>query len=720
MKLFSKGIPFHINLLSIFLLVVSALCGSVTWYNYNANASSATTAAQVLLQQVNQKIVERFQRAFDPVFSLTDIVTTIRSIKELPTLARPHPSQEFLIQILSHNPQVFAVYMGYDTGDFVEVFNLEPAPDFRQKLKAPEGTHYGVMTIANDDPELPRKRWVFLDKNGFSLGVHPLEKTDYDPRLRPWFINAKETSEAKASDLYVFGTSKKPGVTVSQAFLGDDDVDGVFGVDMTVGHFAGFLQQQQFSESSQLFFFNGKGELTAHPDPAKSMRIAIDEKTGDPVLVLARVSDLHDRILNELFYRYQYGFWENGMIFEVNGEKHIGQITPVPDRYAKDTMIAITVPLKEFLGPISENGMRSLIFAVIALALAMPIILIISVRISRTLRLLVAETGRIRQFQLTGEVNVRSSVSEIKMLTQSIAAMKTALNTFGQYVPKALVRQLIESGKAVGLGGDRRQLTLMFTDVSGFTSMSEIMTAEDLTHKISEYLKHLTIAILDNGGTIDKYIGDSIMAFWNAPALLENHPTHACRAALGCAVASRELNDHWKQLGEPVMFTRIGLHTGEAVVGNIGSTDRMDYTAMGATVNQASRIEALNTLYGSQILITDTVAKEIGPEFVIRMVDKVLPKGVKVPVVLYELLGLRDGPEAMRVPEERYRELELWTPVMGLYQNRQWTEVIEICQRLLEMVPGSTLATLYIRRCEQFKENPPPPEWDGTQVFLRK
>ncbi|MBF0261643.1 MAG: hypothetical protein HQL97_07430 [Magnetococcales bacterium] len=720
MNWFKKGIPFHINLLSIFLLVVGTLCGALTWYNYTANSATAITAAQALLEQVNQKIIERFQRAYDPIFSLTDIVTSIRPIKELPALDRLHPSQDYLRQILSHNPQVFAVYIGYDTGDFFYVVNLGPEEAFRKFLNAPEDTQYGVMTVMADDPDLPRKRWVFLDKNGFSLGVHPLEKTEYDPRIRPWYINALETQGAKASELYVYSTSNKPGVTISQRFQGDDEIDGVFGVDMTVSHFSHFLQQQQFSESSQLFFFNGKGELTAHPDASKSMRVATDEKSGDPLLVLGRVADLHDPIVNELFFRHQYGFWENGMVFEVNGTKHIGQITQVPEKYAKDTKIAITVPLSEFLGPISETGKRSLMFAAIALALAMPIILIISVRIGKALRQLVAETGRIRQFQLTGPVEVASAVSEIKMLTQSIGAMKSALNTFGQYVPKALVHQLIESGKGVGLGGDRRTLTLMFTDVSGFTSMSETMSAEELTHKISEYLKHLTIAIFDNNGTIDKYIGDSIMAFWNAPALLDNHATHACRAALGCALASRELNDHWQQIGQKVMFTRIGLHTGDAVVGNIGSTDRMDYTAMGATVNQAARIEALNTVYGSQILITDAVLKQIGPEFVTRMVDKVLPKGVKKPVELHELLGIHDGPEALRVPEARFQELELWAPVMKLYQNRQWGEVKAICQRLLTLVPESTLANLYIRRCEQFEANPPPPDWDGTQVFLRK
>ncbi|MBF0417956.1 MAG: hypothetical protein HQL86_06890 [Magnetococcales bacterium] len=715
-----KGIPFHINLLSIFVMVVGTLCGALTWFNYTANANSATTAAQVLLRQINQKIIERFQRAYDPIFSLTDIVTSIRPIKELPSLDRIHASQDYLRQILSHNPQVFAVYLGYDTGDFFYIVNLSQEADFRKTLKAPDDAYYGVMTIIGDDPDVPRKQWVFLDKSGFSLGVHPLEKTDFDPRSRPWYLNTQETQGSRASELYVYSSSKKPGVTISQRFQADDEVHGVFGVDMTVGHFASFLQQQKFSESSQLFFFNRKGELTAHPDPSKSMRVSMDEKTGNPTLVLGRVSDLHDPIINELFFRHQYGFWKNGMVFEVNGEKHIGQITQVPEKYAKDTMIAITVPLREFLGPIAETGMRSLIFAGISLALAIPVILIISVRIGRALRQLVAETGRIRNFHLTGPVEVDSAVSEIKMLTQSIGAMKSALNTFGQYVPKALVHQLIASGKGVGLGGDRRTLTLMFTDVSGFTSMSETMSAEALTHKISEYLKHLTIAIFENNGTIDKYIGDSIMAFWNAPARLDNHATHACRAALGCALASRELNEHWKATGQPVMFTRIGLHTGEAVVGNIGSTDRMDYTAMGATVNQASRIESLNTIYGTQILITDSVARAIGPEFVTCMVDKVLPKGVKVPVELHELLGLREGPEGLRVPDARYRELEIWAPVIPLYQSRRWSEVTEICQKLLEIVPNSPLANLYMRRCAQFEANPPPPEWDGTQVFLRK
>ncbi|MBF0125681.1 MAG: hypothetical protein HQM02_00570 [Magnetococcales bacterium] len=714
-----NGISFHASLVTIFLFIIGSLAGSVTWYNYQGNAATATASAQMLLQQINQKIIESYQRTYDPIFGLTEILSTVPALHDHPTLEHPHPGLDYLMQTVLQYPQIFSLYVGYDNGDFVQLINLARQGPFRQSLQAPATTHFGLMTILAGDGEQPRKQWVFLDRRGNMLTTTPLEATPFDPRQRPWFVKEKTDQELKVSNLYIYHSIKKPGITISRR-LGGELNNGVFGIDITLSHFSAFLQQQLFTPSNQIILFNRQGDLIVHPQESKTIQVARDETTGQATLKTAKVTDLHDPVLDELVARFQQGLWKNGTIFTVNGQDHISQITPVPERYGRETMIAVTVPLSEFLGPIAQTGIHSLLFSLCALLLALPIILFISMRIASSLQQLAAETSRIQQFHLTGPVAVHSFITEIRQLAQSIGAMKNALNIFGQYVPKVLVRQLIATGERIGLNSERREMTILFTDVANFTTLAETLPPEQLTAQVSLYLKELTGIIHAQGGTIDKYIGDAIMAFWNAPARMEQHTRQACLATLTCAVASNSLNQTWRANNQPTLFTRFGLHTGDTIVGNIGSTDRMDYTAMGATVNLASRIEGLNKVYGSQILVTEAVVQAIGPEFVTRPVDIAIPKGATRAVQLFELLGMEDGPEALRVSERLREELRLWLPIYGDYQERQWQKALQGCQALLAHTPNSPLAILYQQRCQFFIESPPSEDWNGAKVFKFK
>ncbi|MBF0271137.1 MAG: hypothetical protein HQL98_03540 [Magnetococcales bacterium] len=721
MRRFEKGLPFHVSLLTIFVIVLSTFSGLVTWYNYSENAATATTAARELLHEMNQKIVERFQGTYDPVIALAEILAVVPSMQVVPSLEQPHPALHLMLKILHQHPQIVSLHIVQDSGDFLELANLSAYPEFLRSLQAPGATAFGILTIQGASGESPaRQQWTFLNGDDQQIGAGPVEKSRFDPRTRPGFIPEQDPNPLKISRLYVGSVTNKPGITVSRRFQGRDG-QGVIGVNLTMSHISLFLREQNFRPSSQLILFDNDGDLIAHPDETKSVRVERDPVTGAQVPVIASVADLGDPVLDALMKnRQQDGQWQNSIIFEVRGQTYIGQITPVAARYAKGTWIAITVPLDEFLGPIAQTGMRSLLFGLFALLVTIPVVVFISVGITRALRQLAAETGLIRKFQLSGPVQIRSSVQEIRQLTESIGAMKVALNTFGQYVPKALVRQLIETGEAMGLEGERRALTLMFTDVADFTTMAEAMPPEQLTRKVSEYFKHLGMAIHEYGGTIDKYIGDSIMAFWNAPVRMEDHARMACLGALYALVANERLNRMWSGQGQPILYTRFGLHTGDAIIGNIGSEDRMDYTAMGDTVNMASRIEGLNKVYGTRILVSGAVVEQAGTGFVFRPVDRVIPKGASLPLTLFELMGLEEGPDEVRVGTEQRQELHRWLSIHDHYRQRRWQTALEGCESLLASMPGHHLATLYRQRCQEFLRTPPPADWNGAKAFSTK
>ncbi|MBF0192130.1 MAG: hypothetical protein HQL99_13470 [Magnetococcales bacterium] len=721
MRRFEKGLPFHVSLLTIFVTVLSTFSGLVTWYNYSENAATATTAARELLHEMNQKIVERFQGTYDPVIALTEILAAVPTLSVPPTFEQPHPALDLMFKILRQHPQIHSLHMVHDNGDFLELANLKEYPDFLRSLQAPEATAFGMLILQGANGEnSARQQWRFLNADHLEIGAGPVENSRFDPRTRPGFIPAQDPTPLKISRLYVHHAINKPGITVSRRFQGGEG-HGVIGVNLTMSRISLFLREQNFRPSSQLILFDNDGDLIAHPDETRSVRVERDPVSGVPMPVIASVADLGDPVLDALMYnRQQDGQWQNSIIFEVQGQTYIGQITPVAARYAKGTWIAITVPLDEFLGPIAQTGMRSLLFGLFALLITIPIVVFIAVGITRALRQLAAETVLIRKFQLSGPVQIRSSVQEIRQLTASIGAMKVALNTFGQYVPKALVRQLIETGEAMGLEGERRALTLMFTDVADFTTMAETMPPEQLTRTVSEYFGHLGEAIHAYGGTIDKYIGDSIMAFWNAPVRLEEHARMACLGALYALVANERLNRVWSGQGKPILLTRFGLHTGDAIIGNIGSEDRMDYTAMGGTVNLSSRIEGMNKFYGTRILVSDAVVEQAGSGFVFRPVDTVIPKGATLPLTLFELMGLEEGPDEVRVGPEQRQELHRWLSIHDHYRHRRWQEALEGCESLLALLPGHRLATLYRQRCQEFLRVPPPDAWNGAQAFAIK
>jgi adenylate cyclase len=203
---------------------------------------------------------------------------------------------------------------------------------------------------------------------------------------------------------------------------------------------------------------------------------------------------------------------------------------------------------------------------------------------------------------------------------------------------------MMDRPTAPELGGERKDITILFTDIAGFTPIAEGLEPELVMQRMSTYFEILTAALRAHGGTIDKFIGDAVMAFWNGLVHDPNHVASGCRAVLAAHAAIGDLNNRLLADGLAPMPTRFGLHTGPAVVGNVGSSERMNFTALGATVNLAARLEPLNKVYGTEILVSEQIARQVGHDFLFRSVALVRPKGVTQPLRVYELLA--DGSDA--------------------------------------------------------------------------
>jgi len=303
-------------------------------------------------------------------------------------------------------------------------------------------------------------------------------------------------------------------------------------------------------------------------------------------------------------------------------------------------------------------------------------------------------------------------VTLINYLTEG--SQKRYIQTaFGHYVSPEIVKRLIRDPSLLALSGEQRPITILFSDIRGFTTLSETMTAEQLGQFMNRYLTAMSEIVMSNLGTVDKFIGDAVMALWGAPIEDELHATHAVQAALAMQETLAQLRPQWQAEGLPAVFIGVGINTGPASVGNFGSQQRFDYTAIGDHVNLASRLEGANKAYGTGVIISEFTREATGGRFFCRPLDLVRMKGKTRPVTIYQPLCEGEPPAALREEVAAYEE------AMAAYQTRRFGEA-EAAFAALAADHPHPLYALYQQRCRTYQASPPEAEWDGVYTFTTK
>lgn len=290
---------------------------------------------------------------------------------------------------------------------------------------------------------------------------------------------------------------------------------------------------------------------------------------------------------------------------------------------------------------------------------------------------------------------------------------------FTQFVPPEVIRRLLVNPELVE--PRKTDITVMFSDIRGFTTISEKLDAQELAIFLNQYLSEMNKLVFKFQGTLDKFIGDAVMAFWGAPYEEPGHAEKACNSALSMMVRVREMQKVWEAEGKPHLDIGIGLNTGVASVGNMGSVLRKGYTALGDTVNLSSRLEGLNKDYGTHILVNETTyaaSKDSG--FVFRELDFIRVKGKLQPVTIYELIGRRGEPTDYGTPQEVRERLELFITGRDFYRKRQWAEAQGTFQFVLDRWPEDGPSRMYWKRCQEYLFDEPPSAWDGVFTMTHK
>lgn len=286
---------------------------------------------------------------------------------------------------------------------------------------------------------------------------------------------------------------------------------------------------------------------------------------------------------------------------------------------------------------------------------------------------------------------------------------------FQQYVSTAIVEEVLRHPEKLHLGGERKFLTVLFSDIRGFTSIAESMESEELVIFLNEYLTEMTEIVLKYDGTLDKYMGDAIMAIYGAPIEQADHSVRACSSALEMVVQLRTLQPKWREQGKPPIDIGIGINSGMMTVGNMGSEKRFDYTVMGDHVNLGSRLEGINKLYGTHVIISEFTEQEVKDHFVTRELGLVQVKGRVESVKIYELLG-----KAGEIDTGILEGISYFGEGLTAYRQRRWQQAIEKFSQALEQFGDDYPSQLYLKRCQLYQLTPPPENWEGVYVMETK
>jgi adenylate cyclase len=291
---------------------------------------------------------------------------------------------------------------------------------------------------------------------------------------------------------------------------------------------------------------------------------------------------------------------------------------------------------------------------------------------------------------------------------------RLVFRAFTQYVSKDVADELIRDPRKLALGGVRREMTVMFTDIANFTGISESLEVDGVASMLNYYLEEMSAVILGQAGTVDKYIGDAIMSFWNAPLSQPDHAWRACHAALAMRRREEEVGGELSRLAGAPIYSRFGINSGPMIVGNMGSSQKFNYSVLGDSVNLASRLEGQNKVYGTRILMTETTANLVRGRFVVRKVDLIRVKGRTRPMAIFELLAEGDAPARVGELVGRYER------GLDLYQRRRFDEARDLLTSLLDDFPADGPTTTLLRRIDQFRADPPQADWDGVYVAKEK
>ena len=617
------------SILMLFVLLTVPVLAAIIALNYVSNDRIARAKGQELVERFRGDAINSIRAIFDPIKTLIRAAAVVGD--EQPDFYGDNRSIKYFYAILQHSPKIVSVYAGLTDGSFRQARRIDPNVPINDALPPP-GTEFAYRWIERKAGEGLVDRYLFLDANGQGLGVSS-KVTAYDPRNRMWYRDTVQSGGLFITDPDVFATLGLIGFTVAQPFSKEGEVQGVIAADITLEGLSEYISEHKISPNALSYVLDRQGRVLSASDLSKTY-------TSDKGRVdLRHISQLDNELPAIAYGAHPRNSGDTFYAFHYRGREYLASLSTLPPDFGKKWQLFIITPIADFTGTFDRNNQYLLALGLAATVLALAIIYVMAGAISAPLERLAAKVGRIHELHPEPLPVVHSQVREIAVLSRAIDTLDIAVKSFAAFVPMGLVKELLATDAKMELGGHSRFLTIFFSDLEGFSTLSEELPTQTLLLRVSRHLELVTRSVNQEHGTIDKFIGDGVMAFWGAPGLLEDHAWRACVAALRIQRGMDALNDSWRAEGARPLRVRIGIHSDAVLVGNIGSLERMSYTVMGDGVNIAARLEGINKEFGTKICISHAVFKEAGERLCVRPIDEVAVKGRRGLIPIYEVLG---------------------------------------------------------------------------------
>ncbi|MCC4243950.1 adenylate/guanylate cyclase domain-containing protein [Stappia indica] len=630
--------PLRVHLSTVIVALLLGISLPLTWLAHDQGTRLSTSAASQRMSLLGQRVAAQYEAVFNDGLTAVMLAAAADTLLDDPT-GDMDGKALFLDRALGSSAHIDGLFVGRADSSFLH--GVGDTAAWREALSAPPGTDHAVRTIQPAQDGTRRSVWRFIEANGTVLSRRDDGPTRFDPRRRPWY-RAAVAADGRPVTVgpYTMATTGELGLTI--AVEAPDEPGAVVGADVLLETLSDLLSREAVSPRATGYVFDDDRRLIVHSDPAmmaallpqlsaraRHTAVTVD----DPLLPLLRpllgegaVSGLH-RI-------------------EADGETYLLALEPV--RGAAElagTMVAVAAPLSDFTAESRLLVARALAVSFCLIVMGVLAALLVARLVSRSLTQLADDAARIGDLDLETRPPVSSLVAEINTLADALATARTAIASFALYVPRELVRKVVAAGRQDPASAERRDVTVLFTDIRDFTSLSEQNAPEEVVALLSDYFELLNRIVEAHDGVIVQYLGDSVCAMWNAPESNPDHVADACRCTLALVAAVDALNAHYRAAGRPELATRFGLHTGIAVVGSVGASTRRQYTAIGDTINVASRLEGMNKEFGTTVLTSEAVRQAAGDEaFVFRPLGSARAKGRAAEIAVYELLAKPETP----------------------------------------------------------------------------
>jgi adenylate cyclase len=688
-----RRVQYRVGLgVAVSLLLASAV-GLVAWTSI---VNTRTAILELTGEQVRELLVSLDLRVRD---HLQDAVTAAQLSEKLLSNGVLKEDQNALArhftEVLRTNPTFAWASYSDAMGDFTGAYR---APD--------ASLHVSQTTLKAS----ARIHDYTAGENGAWERHYEEIANDYDPRDEEFYKAAARTGKVTWIGPVIFYDEGLPGITCANPrFAKDGRLLGVLSVDFNVNFLSDFIGNLRFGKHGKVFMFDEAHHVIAFP----GLQLIENAGQGTQGKLLTE-ADVTDPVF-QAFIGHKEGLTEEQFTVRQAGQSYVAGYRRLKVADGPTWFLGAYAPESDFLGVLVRNEQAAFAIAVFALCVGLFLTMILARRIAVPLTRLAAEMREVGDFHLTVRPPVKTIFKEVATMDESLLHMKGSLRSFSYYVPRDLVRSMLESGQEATLQGQTREMTIYFSDIAGMTSIAETMPPDELVHLLSRYFDEMTAVIAAQGGTVDKFIGDGIMAFWGAPVPTADHAARACEAALRSQRKLASMRALPDVPGLANIRARIGIATGNVLVGNVGSHDRFNYTVMGDTVNLASRLESLNKRYGTEILITHPTGEALRDWVVARPVGVVQVKGKRQSVEVWEPLCLASEDDAAA------RELaRLFAEGLGAYLQRDFRGAAEQYKAALRVRPQDQPAAVLLERCRGFLSAPPPDDWNGVYVAAEK